>query len=120
TEQVGITMDLTRSLVRIAGAKAPERGFDGIDILERLEKNEPALERTLFWRARRGERTWWGVRDGSLKYVARADAGKKVEFLYDLARDPGEKTNLLSSRSNDVERVRRLLAAWEKDVQPKR
>ena len=120
TEQVGITMDWTRSLVRVAGGKTPEKGFDGIDILELLQKNEAPVPRTLFWRQRRGERTWWGMRDASLKYVARRDGEKKVEFLFDLARDPSEKANLLASHPNDTARIRQLIAAWEKEVQAKR
>lgn len=120
TDQVAITMDLTRSIVRLAGAKPPEKSFDGIDVLERLEKSQPGVERTLFWRAKRGERTGWGVRDGSLKYVARRDGDKKLEYLFDLARDPGEKNNRLAARAEDASRLRRILAAWEKEVDPKR
>jgi arylsulfatase A-like enzyme len=119
TQQVGITMDLTRSLVRIAGAKSAQ-AFDGIDVLERLEKKLPPLERTLFWRAKRGEGVWWGVREGSLKYVARTDSNKKQEHLFDLSRDPGEKDNLLAAREADAARLRGLLTAWENEVNPAR
>jgi N-acetylgalactosamine-6-sulfatase len=121
TDQVGITMDLTRSLTRIAAAKAPAQPFDGIDILERLEKQQPILERTLFWRARRGEGTWWGVRAGSLKYVARQNGAKiKDEHLFDLGRDPAEANDLVVQRGDDVSRLRVLLTAWEKEVRPAR
>jgi N-acetylgalactosamine-6-sulfatase len=120
TEQVAITMDLTASIARIAGAKAPKgRPFDGIDILERLAKRQPVLERTLFWRARRGERTWWAVREGSLKYVARQD-GRKAEYLFDLRDDPGEKRNVLARRGKEAARIKRLLDDWERTVRPKR
>jgi arylsulfatase A-like enzyme len=119
TAQVGITMDITRSLVRIGGAKT-ELPLDGIDVIERLEKDQPPLERTLFWRAKRGEGTWWGVRQGTLKYVARQDARKKQEYLFDLRQDPGEKNNLLAAREDDAGRLRRLLAAWEDEVKAPR
>jgi hypothetical protein len=78
------------------------------------------VERTLFWRARRGERTWWAVRDGSLKYVARRDGTRKAEYLFDLRDDPGEKANLLAGRGDDAARLRRLLAEWERKVRPVR
>jgi N-acetylgalactosamine-6-sulfatase len=121
TEQVAITMDLTASIARIAGARLPKgRAFDGIDVLERLEKRQPVLERALFWRARRGERTWWAVRQGSLKYVARRDGKRKVEYLFDLRADPGEKTNLLAGRRADAARLQRLLDEWERMVRPRR
>ena len=121
TEQVAITMDLSASIARATGVRpAKDRPFDGIDILDRLEKGQPVVPRTLFWRARRGERTWWAVRDGVLKYVARQDGDKKEEHLFALDGDPGEKTDLLAQRKEDVVRLQRLLAEWEKSVQPKR
>jgi N-acetylgalactosamine-6-sulfatase len=121
TEQVAITMDLSASIARAAGATPPKaRPFDGIDVLGRLEKRAPVLPRTLFWRARRGERTWWAVRDGPLKYVARQDGARKVEYLFDVMADPGEKNNLLGRRGEDAARLKRLLGEWERQVRPKR
>jgi len=121
TDQVAITMDLSASIARVAGAKPPkDRPFDGIDVLERLEKRLPLQERTLFWRARRGERTWWAVRAGALKFVARRDGERNAEYLFDLMDDPGEKNNLLARRGEDAARLRRLLAEWERMVRPKR
>ena len=120
--QVGITMDLTASLVRIAGAKLPAGyAFDGIDVLARIAAQQPEIPRTLFWRSRRGEVDWKGVRDGGLKYVLRTQAGKTaLEGLFDLAADPAEESDLLKSRGADATRLRGLLAAWEKEVAPTR
>jgi N-acetylgalactosamine-6-sulfatase len=121
SDQVAITMDLSASIARIAGARPPkDRPFDGIDVLERLEKRQPAEERALFWRGRRGDRTWWAARQGDLKYVARKEGDKKAEYLFDLRRDAGEKNSLLDQRGEDAVRLRRLLAEWEKAVQPRR
>jgi N-acetylgalactosamine-6-sulfatase len=118
TEHVGITMDLTRSITRIAGAQDGAASFDGIDILKGIEKRQPAEPRTLFWRARRGDTTWWAVRHDALKYVAKQDADGKTEHLFDLARDPGEQADLLPRRPDDAARLRTLLAQWEKTVRP--
>lgn len=121
TGQVALTMDLSASIVRIAGAKVRnDRPFDGLDIVERLEKNQPILPRTVFWRGRRGNGTSWAVRDGALKYVARREGGRKEEHLFTLDNDPGEKTDLLAQRPEDAARLKRLLAEWENKVQPKR
>jgi N-acetylgalactosamine-6-sulfatase len=121
TEQVAITLDLSVSIAGVAGAKVSKgRPFDGVDVLGRLAKRQPVLERTLFWRARRGARTWWAVREGPLKYVARQDGGRKAEHLFDLRDDPGEKTNLLARRGADAARLKRLLGEWERMVRPKR
>jgi N-acetylgalactosamine-6-sulfatase len=121
TDQVAITMDLTASIARIAGARpAKDRPFDGVDILEQLEKNQPAQPRTLFWRGRRGDTTWWAVREGGLKYVARQERETREKHLFALDDDPGEKIDLLGRRGEDAARLERLLADWEKDVKPKR
>ncbi len=120
--QAAITMDLTASIARIAGAKpAADRAFDGIDILARVAARQPEIPRALFWRGRRGESSWKAVRDGSLKYVLRTVGGKTtVEGLFDLDSDRGEARDLLATRPGDAVRMRQLLAAWEKEVQPRR
>jgi arylsulfatase A-like enzyme len=83
SDQVALTMDLSASIVRIAGAKiSADRPYDGLDILDRLEKNQPLLPRTVFCRARRGNETWWAVREKTYKYVARQGGhGKRSTSL---------------------------------------
>ncbi len=121
TEQVGVTMDLTASMVRAGGATAPvDRPFDGLDVLQRLQAGQPPVARTLYWRARRGEQTWRAVRDGALKYVSSQDAKTLEEHLFDLDQDRGEKNDLLASRPEEVARLKRLLANWEDQVRPRR
>jgi N-acetylgalactosamine-6-sulfatase len=116
-----LTFDLTASIARAAGVSVPStRAFDGVDFLGSIARGEPAPARTLFWRGRRGERTWRSARDGDLKLVVRADGAKREEFLFDLARDPGEKENLLATRATDAARLRGLLGAWELQVKPVR
>ncbi len=120
--QVGITMDLTASMVRAAGAKLPPGfHFDGIDVLAAVAAGGPTIPRTLFWRGRRGDSTWKAVREGSLKYVIRT-VGAKVEEegLFDLDADVGERHDLLAQRPADGARLRQLLVAWEKEVAPRR
>lgn len=117
SDHVSIIMDFSASIVRIAGAARPKgRSFDGIDILHELEAKRPPRKRTLFWRARRGERTWRAVRDGSLKYISRRDGDVTKEYLFNLESDPGEKTNLFEKRDSDVKKLTRLLADWEVEV----
>jgi arylsulfatase A-like enzyme len=122
TGQPAITLDLTASIVRAAGAKLREgRTLDGMDILGRLARGQPEVSRTLFWRRRRGDVTGKAVRDGSLKYVLQMVGGTtKVEGLFDLDADVGEQHDLSASRPGDVARVREMLAAWEEEVQPRR
>jgi N-acetylgalactosamine-6-sulfatase len=114
-------MDFSRSLVRVAGAGPPKgRSFDGIDILQAMEANQPVQKRTLFWRARRGERTRKAVRDGSLKYICLHEGNDMKEYLFDLERDPAEKNNLLSEQKKSLIRLKTLLRDWEEQVRHKR
>ncbi|MBI5685410.1 MAG: sulfatase-like hydrolase/transferase [Verrucomicrobia bacterium] len=113
------TFDLTASFARAAGV-TPPRPFDGVDVLGAIARGEPLPARALFWRGRRGERTWRAVRDGALKYVSRTDGAVKEEFLFDIARDATEEKNLLVERPADAARLKAKLAAWEAEVRPQR
>lgn len=119
--QAGITMDLTASFARVAGVEAPPgRPFDGVDLLALVAARQPPMPRTLFWRGRRGDNTWWAVRAGDLKYVRRQQGNNLQEWLFDLTADVAERNNLLTERPADVQRLMRQLAEWEKEVRPRR
>jgi N-acetylgalactosamine-6-sulfatase len=121
TDQVAITMDLTASMARIAGANPPKDApFDGIDLLQRVAEKQPAIERTLFWRGRRADTIWRGVRAGNLKFVSKQTGATTAEYLFNLADDLGEKKNLLNEHEADVVHIRRLLKEWEEKVKPTR
>lgn len=119
--QVGTLMDLSASLLRIAGAAVPDgKGLDGIDILQHLTSGSPDRSRTLFWRYRRESVTWWAAREGALKLVRRADGDRVEEWLFDLASDPGETRSLAPERPGDYSRLQRALLQWEREVVPMR
>lgn len=121
SNQPCITMDFSRSIVRSAGAKPPKnRSFDGIDILQAIETNQPVQKRTLFWRARRGQRTRKAVRDGSLKYIRLQEGNDVNEYFFDLEQDPAEENNLFGERREDVRKLKILLDDWEEKVKHKR
>jgi arylsulfatase A-like enzyme len=113
--------DLSASILAAAGIQAPPgRTLDGQDVLGQIAKGEPPRPRTLFWRARRADRTWRAVRDRDLKYVSKQDGSQLDEYLFNLAQDPGETTNLIQKLPDDADRLRRLLAEWEQQVGPAR
>jgi len=121
SDQACITMDFSASIVRIAGATVPAgREFDGLDIIKLVENGNAPVKRTLFWRGRRGERTWRAVRDGDIKYIRQTNGKKSEEYLFDLKNDISETNNLLNERPREVKRLKKLLADWEKKVQPTR
>lgn len=115
-EQASATFDLTRSFLALAGAEVPAKRLDGYDIVGHVVAQRDDFSRTLYWRGRRGERTWWAVRDGDWKYVRKAQGSQSEEWLFDLARDLGEQDSLLSDKQTETERLKALLRQWETKV----
>ena len=121
SEQPCLTMDFSRSIVRAVCTEPPAgRDFDGMDILNAVATHRSVEQRTLFWRARRAERTRKAVRDGSLKYISLQDGGDVKEYLFDLRQDPAEKNNLFDKQPEEVLRLKNLLKNWEQQVKHKR
>ena len=101
----------------LAQAKVPAKRLDGLDIVKHITERKPDFARTLFWRGKRGERTWSAVREGDLKYVRKTE-GQTQEWLFDLSKDMAEKNDSSSSQPKQVTRMKKLLSEWEKNVQP--
>ena len=110
--QVGITMDLTASILAATGTPVPpEARLEGINLLPVLEGRAPAIERTLFWRVT-GDRPQQAVRSGDWKLLL--DGQRAI--LFDLRTDVEERNNLIGQRSDVARRLQPLLAAWQEDV----
>ena len=121
SEQVGSLMDLTSSFLRIAGAEVPDgKPLDGIDLLKHVESGAADFQRSLYWRAKRGDRTWWAVRDANLKLVRKMEGGHVEEWMFDLKVDPGESVDILKKRPDDARALRQKMMAWENEVLPMR
>ena len=107
--QVGLTMDITASILAATGAQVPaDARPDGINLLPVLEGRVPEIERALFWRVQ-GQRA---VRAGEWKLIF--DAGRPL--LFNLRSDIGERRNLIGQRPEIATRLRSLLDAWQADV----
>jgi arylsulfatase A-like enzyme len=111
--QVAITMDLTASILAVAGAAVPpDYRLDGVNLLPSLSGLSPIVERQLFWRIKRPRLQQRAVRSGRWKLLQDG-----VNFyLFDVAADPGERHDLTADHP---EMVRKLIAAlddWEKEV----
>lgn len=112
TSQVGITMDLTASILAASGVALPaDLRLDGIDLFPILEGRAPQVERTLFWRAH-AARQQRAVRSGDWKLVQ--DMNRWL--LFDLRRDVGERTDLVAQQPEVARRLRALLDAWAREV----
>ncbi|MFT5465720.1 MAG: arylsulfatase A-like enzyme [Verrucomicrobiales bacterium] len=116
--QIACLMDLTPSFLRIGGAEIPDN-LDGIDILEHVEQGHSDEPRSLFWRARRGDRTWTAARSNDWKYVRKTEGGETEEWFFNLAEDPGEQKPIDTAAAM-FEPVKKQLAEWEIEVKPAR
>lgn len=113
SDQAGITMDLTATILAAAGCPVPaEAGLEGLDLIPILAGRNPAIERTLFWRIAVPNRNQRAVRQGPWKLLVDGDD----LLLFHLPTDPGERADLAARHPATVARLLPLIAAWEKDV----
>jgi arylsulfatase A-like enzyme len=111
TGQVGITMDLTASILAVAGAALPtDMRLDGMNLFPILEGRAAEVQRTLFWRGHPA-RPHRAVRSGDWKLVL-----EPRPMLFNLRNDIGEREDLAGRHSDVARRLFDLLRAWERDV----
>ena len=111
SRQVGITMDLTASILSATRTRVPaDASLDGIDLLRILQGAAPEVERTLFWRVA-GPRTQSAVRSGDWKLVLDGRA-----MLFNLGEDIGERRNVIGERTAVARALMKKLEAWRADV----
>jgi len=110
SDQVGITMDLTASILAVTGSMVPS-DLEGMNLFPILEGQTRQVERTLFWRIS-GNRPMEAVRSGDWKLVM---DGRRA-MLFNLRTDISERTNLIGMRSDIARKLRPLLEEWETDV----
>ena len=123
--QVALTMDVTASILSATGTKPPPSYRpDGIDLLPVLRGSVAPIERTVFWRLpARGQpslapdsRQQRVVRAGDMKLLVEGASF----FLFDLARDPGERDDLAAQRPDVVRSLWALIQEWERSVDEER
>ena len=83
---------------------------DGVDLMPYLagSKRGEQPHDTLFWRSGAN----WAVREGSWKLI---HAGGR-NWLYNLAEDIGERTNLATQRPEVVEKLKRVYDRWDSEM----
>ena len=111
TDQAAITMDWTATILAAAGAPAdPAFPLDGVDLMPLCSGARGVFDRALYWRIIGFD----AARVGSWKYLKDA----KGEHLFDLATDPGEKTDLANVQPERFERIRGQYQAWASQMLP--
>ena len=114
TPQVGITMDLSASILAATGTLVPaDARLDGINLFPILEGRTPAVERTLFWRVRAAGLDQRAVRSGDMKLLL--DGTARV-MLFNVRKDLGEHDDVAQQQTGVVRRLHQRLLAWEKEV----
>ena len=113
SSQVGITMDLTASILAATSTAVPaEAGLEGINLFPTLEGRAPDVERTLFWRTSVGNRSQKAIRSGDFKLVIDGNH----TMVFNVRTDVGERNELANQRQDVAQKLRPLLAQWENDV----
>lgn len=113
SNQVGITMDLTASILAATGTVVPvEARLEGMNLFPILEGKMPEVERTLFWRTSAGNRLQKAVRRGDWKLVIDGNH----TFVFNVRTDLSERQDLSARRQDVAQKLRPLLADWESDV----
>ncbi len=114
TDQVGITMDLTATVLAASGTSVPAAArLEGVNLLPVLEGRAPEMSRTLFWRTDVGGQSQKAVRHGDWKLVVDGTH----EFVFNVRTDLGERHDLANRRQDVARELRALLNAWERDVE---
>ena len=110
SDQVGITMDLTASILAATGAPVPaEAELEGVNLFPVWEGRAPELERTLFWRAGNGPAKSAAVRRGDWKLIVDGPH----TYVFNLRTDLSERNDLARVRQDVARELRPLLAEWE-------
>jgi arylsulfatase A-like enzyme len=112
TEQVAVTMDWTATILKAGGAKASKDfPLDGIDLMPVLTSDRKPIERTLYWRTFQRDQQK-AMRMGDWKYLK----DTKGEYLFNVATDSGEKTDLKTTEPATFDKLKKMYALWEKGV----
>ena len=111
SDQVGITMDLSASIVAVSGATVPQ-DYDGINLFPILEGRAPQVERTLYWRTDVGNRSMRSIRSGDWKLVVDANH----LFVFNVRQDVGERNDLTFRRTDIANRLRPMIMRWEQEM----
>jgi arylsulfatase A-like enzyme len=112
-----VNTDLTPTLLALAGLETP-RDLDGLSFAALLRGEGELAPRPLFWHCphytNQGGRPAGAVRAGHWKLVEHYEDG--TAELFDLARDPGEATDLAAREPERAAALKARLAGWRRSA----
>jgi arylsulfatase A-like enzyme len=102
-----ISMDILPTLLDVLGLPLPaDKPLDGKSLLPLIDGKVAALHDQLFWSD--GPDGWWSARIGDWKMLGEKDTVQ----LFNLAKDPAEKTDLSRENPEKLSEVRKAFDAW--------
>lgn len=114
-------VDWLPTVCKIAGIQTPDIKPDGEDVSDILRGKTRARKRPLFWEWRAGvagnqayKPPSLAIRDGDWKLYAQPDGSRKE--LYNIPKDPEERTNLARRNPDVVARLLPKLLEWKKTL----
>ena len=113
-KQAVMSFDLFPTMLDMADIHYDDskKKLDGTSLMP-LFKGKELAPRLLFWG--NGNKTI-SVRDGKWKLVRHYKKGELTLHLFDLDKDPSEKTNLSVQKPELVERLNKEITRWSKSV----
>lgn len=110
-----IGMDIAATVLNAAGVATDSLNLDGRDLLQDRTSDE---QRAFFWRITLGDFGQAAVRRDNWKLLVHrfATFSRPTVYLYDLATDPGESTDLYHRQQDLADRLHRELIEWEASV----
>ena len=113
SQQVGITMDLTASILAVTNATIPDSTrLEGINLLPLLTGVAPPIERTLFWRTDAGGRTQAAARKGDWKLLVDGTH----TMLFNVRTDLQERRNVAAQQPAKARELWTELQRWSSAV----
>ena len=116
--QVGITMDLTTSILAATATPVPsDARLEGINLLPILPRKARQVGANLFWRTAGPSpvnMNQKAVRSGDWKLLI--DGAVTRILLFNVKAEPGERQDWFARRQDIVQRLQQLLTVWERNV----
>ncbi|MBV4359118.1 sulfatase-like hydrolase/transferase [Pinibacter aurantiacus] len=106
------TLDIFSTAVGVAGIAAPAgKVYDGVNLLPFVSgENSNAPHDILYWRNGYSK----AIRKGEYKLYI--NEKEKVEFLYDLSKDPGERNDVSTNFPEKAKELKADLNRWEETL----
>jgi len=120
TNAFASTMDLLPTIAAITKKPLPENRIDGFDITPTFKSDDSPRDELIYYSS---QGKLQGIRKGDWKYLEMTPRQKKNQpkpttttYLFNLAEDIGEQTNLFESKPELVEKLKARMAEADEEI----